>query len=380
LWDLDKAQAIDSLPVDDETNAVAVSSDGRQALTVHSEKRQVRLWELDSRREILVPRGKDQVGKFLELPRGRGLVWAAGFSPDGESILTVGGSDARLWDMQKGTERMSFSPNGIVASAVFSPDSLHVVTASWDNSARIWNAKTGKDDFKLVGHTRHVNSAVYSPDGSRILTASDDGTAIVWDVKTHAIVWTLSGHDDSVRSAVFSPDGKQILTASNDKTARLWDAVTGKELGRFQGHEYAVLSAVFSPDGTKVLTGSVDNTARIWDTATREQLRTPEGNLLTLEGHTAPVASVTFLPDLKNPAGTRILTGSQDTTAKLWDAVTGKEILTLKKHSQEVTCVNVSVSGRYVLTSSRDGTAVVWLTEDWTKEPKKVATRDAIRP
>ena len=83
--------------------------------------------------------------------------------------------------------------------------------------------------------------------------------------------------------------------------------------------------------------------------------------LHSLEGHTASVASVAFLPD-----GKRVLTGSQDNTAKLWDADTGKEILTLKGHSEEVTCVAASTSGRYILTSSRDGTAVVWLSLDWT--------------
>jgi WD40 repeat protein len=59
----------------------------------------------------------------------------------------------------------------------------------------------------------------------------------------------------------------------------------------------------------------------------------------------------------------------------LWDATTGKEILTLKGHSQEITCVNSSTSGRYVLTGSRDGTAVVWLAEDWTKERRQTASR-----
>jgi WD40 repeat protein/serine/threonine protein kinase len=380
LWDSEQARVVAVLPIDEETGGVAVSSDGRHALTVHPQKRLVRLWELASQREILVPRGKDQFGKFLQLPAGRGLLWAAAFSPDGDSILTVGGSDAWMWDVKNGLEQMSFSPNGIVASAGFSPDGSRVITASWDNSARIWDARTGKDHFKLTRHTRHVNSAVYSPDGSRILTASDDGTAIVWDAATHAIVWTLNGHNDSVRSAVFSPDGKQILTASSDKTARLWDAATGKELGRFQGHEWAVLSAVFSPDGTKVLTGSEDKTARIWDTVTRELI-------LTLEGHTAAVTSVTFLPDPKNPSGTRVLTGSDDTTAKLWDAMTGKEILTLKRHAEEVTCVNASTSGRSVVTGSRDGTAIVWLTLDWTREPKRVAIENdrppparAVRP
>jgi WD40 repeat protein len=369
LWDLDQARVIAAVPVDEETSAVAVADDGRHALTVHSGRSAVRLWDLESLREILAPRGKDQVGAFLDLSRTRSLLWAAAFSPDGDSILTVGGSDARLWDMQKGAERMSFSPNGIVASAGFSPDASHIVTGSWDNSARVWDANTARDVLKLVGHSRHVNSAVYSPDGAWILTASDDATAILWDATSGAKIRLFEGHTDRVRSATFSPDGKRVLTASDDRTARLWNAATGAELGRFEGHKWAVLCAVFSPDGTKVLTGSEDNTARVWDTATHRQL-------LKLEGHTASVASATFLPDALNPAGTRILTGSQDTTAKLWDALKGNEILTLKRHSQEVTCVNASTSGRYVITSSRDGTAVVWLTKDWTKEPKKVASRD----
>jgi WD40 repeat protein len=370
LWDLDLARVIEALPLDEETTAVAVTSDGRHALTVHAKRSAVRLWQLESLREILAPRGKDQVGAFLDLGHTRSLLWTATFSPDGESILTVGGSDARLWDIQKGAERMSFSPNGIVASAAFSPDASRIVTGSWDNSARVWDAATARDVLKLVGHTRHVNSALYSPDGAWILTASDDATAILWDAASGAKVRTFEGHRDRVRSAMFSPDGKQVLTASDDKTARLWSAETGAELGQFVGHDWAVLCAVFSPDGTKVLTGSADNSAIVWDAATRKPL------LPRLAGHTAAVASVTFLADAKNPAGTRILTGSQDTTAKLWDALTGKEILTLKRHSQEVTCVNASTSGRYVVTSSRDGTAVVWLTEDWTKEPKNVASRD----
>src|SRR5262249_39982545 len=150
----------------------------------------------------------------------------------------------------------------------------------------------------------------------------------------------------SVQSAVFSPDGTRILTASHDKTARLWESATGNEIGKLKGHKWAVLSAVFSPDGTKAITGSQDNTAIIWDVATRKPLLDP------LAGHTAAVVSVAFLPDRKNPAGTRVLTGSQDNTAKLWDAMTGKEVLTLKGHSREVTSVDASRDGRYVLTAS----------------------------
>src|SRR5262249_8167908 len=191
LWDIDKAQVIGTLPVDEATNAVAVSADGRNALTVNSEERTVRLWDLEARREILAPQERGKLGAFLDLKRTRGMLWSAAFSPDGDSILTVGGSDARLWGMQKGDERMSFSPSGIVASPGFSPDGSRIGTGSWDNSARVWNSATGKAVMKLEGHAGYVNSAVYSPDGRLILTASDDRTAVLWNAETGAVVRTL---------------------------------------------------------------------------------------------------------------------------------------------------------------------------------------------
>jgi WD40 repeat protein/tRNA A-37 threonylcarbamoyl transferase component Bud32 len=363
VWDVDTARQDGSLPVAGDVNGIAVSADGRRAITVNSEQRTVRLWDIESRREILVAQGKDRLGAFLDLNRTRGQLWTAVFSPEGDAILTVGGTDARLWDMQNGAERMSFSPNGIVASAGFSPDGRWMVTGSWDNAARVWDVASGKAVMKLEGqHTGYVNTAVYSPDGSLILTASDDRTAVLWNARTGAILTVLRGHGDRVRSTVFSPDGTKILTASNDKTVRLWETATGNEIGKLEGHKWAVLSAAFSPDGTKVITGSEDNTAIIWDVTTREQLLPP------LEGHSAPITSVAFLPDAKNPAGTRVLTGSQDITAKLWDAATGKEIFTLKGHSREVTSVDASRDGRYVVTASLDGTAVIWPTIPWTPD------------
>ena len=89
-----------------------------------------------------------------------------------------------------------------------------------------------------------------------------------------------------------------------------------------------------------------------------------------LGGHTAAITAVAFSPD-----GTRVLTGSQDNTAKLWDAQTGKEILSLPGHTQEVTSVAFSPDGLSVLTSSRDGTAIIWQAKEWRE--KTVA---AIKP
>ena len=75
---------------------------------------------------------------------------------------------------------------------------------------------------------------MFAPDGSRILTASYDNTARLWDRDGKPLA-TLKGHTDMVTSAVFAPDGGRILTASDDNTARLWD-LDGKPLAILKGH------------------------------------------------------------------------------------------------------------------------------------------------
>ena len=56
------------------------------------------------------------------------------------------------------------------------------------------------------------------------MTASWDETARIWDAETGAVLRTLEGHDRLVRWCAFSPDGSRVVTASLDKTARIWDA------------------------------------------------------------------------------------------------------------------------------------------------------------
>ena len=133
-----------------------------------------------------------------------------------------------------------------------------------------------------------------------------------------------------------------------------------------QGHTGWVRSVSWSPDGTRLATGSDDGTAKVWDAAGGREL-------LTLKGHTSVVRSVSWSPD-----GTRLATGSADGTAKVWDAAGGRELLTLKGHTGLVWSVSWSPDGTRLATGSEDGTAKVWdaagaeAVQDWARQDRAV--------
>jgi hypothetical protein len=128
--------------------------------------------------------------------------------------------------------------NSTVADAQFDKDGKRVLTASWDGTARIWDAVTGKE--LMLFKTNRIGGlygAGFDPSNTRIVTGSLDGTARIWDVQSGAEIVALRGHASELYSVAFSPDGRRLLTSSGDKTARIWDVswatlVRGDELRR----------------------------------------------------------------------------------------------------------------------------------------------------
>jgi WD40 repeat protein/DNA-binding SARP family transcriptional activator len=115
--------------------------------------------------------------------------------------------------------------------------------------------------------------------------------------------------------------------------------------------QFTVLSTggvAFSPDGTRLATTDLDGTAKIRDAATGQEL-------LTLAGHTDDVMNLVFSPD-----GTRLATTSLDGTARIWDATTGKQLLTLRGHTDGLISPAFSPDGTRLVTTSYDRTARVW--------------------
>jgi WD40 repeat protein len=130
-----------------------------------------------------------------------------------------------------------------VYSAAFSSDGKSIVSTSYDDTVRVWNASTGEQVHELKGHTGDVNSAAFSSDGKSIVSASYDKTVRVWNASTGEQVHELKGHTGDVMSAAFSSDGKSIVSASRDETVRVRNASTGEQVRVYKDAEGAEAEA-----------------------------------------------------------------------------------------------------------------------------------------
>jgi WD40 repeat protein len=132
-----------------------------------------------------------------------------------------------------------------------------------------------------------------------------------------------------------------------------------------EGHSRWVYTVVFLPDGSRVSSGSGDSTVRVWDVQTGRCQH-------TLKGHSDGVSSVVFSPD-----GSRMASGSGDSTVRVWDVQTGRCQHTLKGHSGWVSSVVFSPDGSRVASGSDNSTVRVW---DVTNTEELLCYRSEIYP
>jgi WD40 repeat protein len=290
-----------------------------------------------------------------------GNISSVAFSSDGRLLATAASFHTiKLWDVASGTYLRTLSGDPATNWVAFSPDG-HLMAASggaWGSGvqeAALWDVTSG-NMVRVLAHARSVGPVTFSPDGRLIASTIDaiadsEAALKMWDVASGNEVRTLPGYAGPV---VFSPDGK-LLAIANNESIKLLDVSTGNTLRTLPARMSlgGDPSFTFSPDShmlaaTPVLNERGESTMRLWDVDSGKELRI----------FAVSARGVAFSPD-----NHLLASGDEDNTIKLWDLSSGRLLRTLAGHKDPVNCVMFSPDGRVLASGSVDGTAKLWAIE-----------------
>jgi len=338
-------------------NAVAFSPDGKLALS-GSYDDTLKLWNVSTGRKLSLFQGYSS------------RVSSVAFCPSGKLALSGSSWDTlKLWEISTGRELRTFKGHSsYVSSVAFSPDGKLALSGSYDDTLKLWNVSTGRELRTFKGHSSYVSSVAFSPDSKLALSGSNNKIMKLWEVSTGRELRTFKiknpKSSSGANSVAFSPDSKLALSVGDsyygflylswNHPIKLWEVSTGRELRSFEGHSSFVNSVAFSPNGKLLLSGSdnrlyykFDDNLKLWDVSNGREIR-------TFKGHSSDVSSVAFSPDGK------LALSAGGKTIKLWDIATGRNILTFQGHSSDVSSVAFSPDGKLALSGGNDSTTRLW--------------------
>jgi len=364
-------------------SAVRFLKEGKQAISA-SKDGTLKLWNIKERScEKTYTGHHDWVNDFSLHPCGKFMISASGSRSS--ASRTVREFTLRLWDIHSGECLRTFQGHTNPINAVdFSTDGRMVISGGSDYSVRLWNISdcierdsapfsiaipissevASQQDQKFLSKTEQAHNAL---DAGHIQEAlalirvirsmpgyeRDEKAQRMWlelyqhcshrRIKGGWLEKTFVGHDKPVKSVAFSQDGKFAFSGSQDKTVRLWNLHTGESEQQYSGNKRGVNAIAVSPDDQQLLTGGVsqDSFLRLWD---RSSGKHPKR---TIGMHGNEVTSVQFSPD-----GKFVLSGSEDKTVALRDVRTGQQLLRLRGHKMGVTSVAFSPDGRMITSGS----------------------------
>ncbi|VDM53336.1 unnamed protein product [Angiostrongylus costaricensis] len=223
------------------------------------------------------------------------------------------------------------------------PSEPWLLAALYNGNVHIWNYE----------NQQLVKSIVIHPTQSFIITASDDMMIKLWDWDNKwQMKQSFEGHTHYVMQVAINPkDNNTFATASLDRTVKVWQFGSQQPNFTLEGHEKGVNCVDYYHGGDKpyLISGADDHLVKIWDYQNKTCVQ-------TLDGHAQNVSSVCFHPELP-----LIITGSEDSTVRLWHANTYRLESTLNYGLERVWCIQAQRGSNTVAIGYDEGSVTLKL-------------------
>jgi WD40 repeat protein len=317
-------------------------------------------------------------GKLLsDLPGHAAGIQAAGFTPDGSALHTIGREGTiRRWNVVSGNEenRASAEPTSYLA---VSPDGKTLFTgATNDGTLSMLDAQTGRVKRSFAAFARTLAGLALTADGRQIVAAGrdtdDEKSYLVrfFDADTSAKLREFGGSDAKIEQLAVSADGNVVATSHLGRRVFLWDA-SGKKLSEqvglsrriasfTQGHSpFAIGSIGLSPDGRWLAYSDQEEGVALVDARTGR-----ETGRAKLKVYYQEAAARYELHDVLafSADGKMIAWSGVESTSDilLIEVYTGKVRRRLRGDSYPVQRLVFSPDGSKLLTAGPDGSALIW--------------------
>lgn len=282
------------------------------------------------------------------------VIYATAFTPDGKQVVT-GSFDntVKLWEATTGKETKTFGGTAghqkLVLSVAVSADGRMIASGSQDNTAKIWDMPASGALRSLV-QSDAVNALALSADGKLIASAAHDAVKII-NAADGKLLFTLPGHQGPVIGVAFSANGQQLASCGSDRTLRFWNVADGKPLGVVHAHAGAVTSAAFHPNGSAIYSAGEDGLVKFW--------RLPFVGPRLLTGHGDSIAGVVVTAD-----GSQVITACADRSVRVFNFASGQVVRTLSGPATPMTSLATTAQGSLIAGGTADSRLFVWNAAD----------------
>jgi len=417
-------------------NSIGFSPDGQQV--VHSLlNHTISVYDLETGQNLLALQGHTDLISFMS------------FSADGRLAVSCGlDKSVRIWNIEQGKEIKQIEDDMVVRRPIFSPDGRLIAAPVPDGSIVLWNVENGNRFLRLKGHEGTIWSVSFSPGGDQLISVGIDNTARLWDLRSGREFPCFKPPErqfseniteqDRVQAGGFAPDGRPVVITTEGNfllkshKIHVFEFESGRQLCDIQAHTKSISEVVITADGRRAISCDSENSVRLWDLADGRELNSIEvdpefespvslykngfhavmswydknekkqhvfdmarGRRLQsidesesliaisydgrfglirrsvngfcfrdvengkevkrLMGHNNHLTSIAFTQD-----GGRLVSGSSDGSLRIWDVATGSEINAFEAHIQGVNDVDLSVQEDLALSAGYDQYVRLW--------------------